>query len=394
MQEAISRSISVVLGTGSVNHNRREFIASNIDSFRTVLNHEYVYMDIRDAYHQLFDTSLKQYNDKQTRSDRKIKNYYEKIRTSKQEKPFKEIIIQIGNKDDMNAQSSNGQLAEKILNEYMQTFQTRNPNLYVYSAHLHMDEETPHLHIDFIPYITESKRGLDTRVSLKQALAKQGFKGNGRSDTEWNQWILSEKETLAKVMEKYHVKWKQLGTHEKHLSVLEYQKKMRSKEVNELNNQIQSLTSTKEELQDNINIIQEQMTIIKKEEQTFQQFTKEITDEDFWNIPEPPVLMNAKSYHKKIVIPFINGIKTAINKIIKKYLNLLNEVNKLKNSILPLKLKINDLNNQIDQLFDRNKHLEKTLQKIKKALGHEVFQQIIQEPNNRKETKHEKDYRR
>ena len=338
-------------------------------------------MDIRDAYHQLFDTSLKQYNDKQTRSDRKIKNYYEKIRTSKQEKPFKEIIIQIGNKDDMNAQSSNGQLAEKILNEYMQTFQTRNPNLYVYSAHLHMDEETPHLHIDFIPYITESKRGLDTRVSLKQALAKQGVKGNGRSDTEWNQWILSEKETLAKVMEKYQVKWKQLGTHDKHLSVLEYQKKMRSQEVNELNNQIQSLTSTKEELQDNINIIQEQMTIIKKEEQTFQQFTKEITDEDFWNIPEPPVLMNAKSYHKKIVIPFINGIKTAVNKMIKKYLNLLNQVNKLKNSILPLKLKINDLNNQIDQLFDRNKHLEKTLQKIKKTLGHEVFQQIIQEPN-------------
>ena len=104
--------------------------------------------------------------------------------------------------------------------------------------------------------------------------------------------------------------------------------------------------------------------------------------------------MNAKSYHKKIVIPFINGIKTAVNKMIKKYLNLLNQVNKLKNSILPLKLKINDLNNQIDQLFDRNKHLEKTLQKIKKTLGHEVFQQIIQEPNDRKKTKHEKDYRR
>ncbi|WP_317318094.1 plasmid recombination protein [Longibaculum muris] len=184
MNEIISRSISAMFGEGSVNHNRREFIASNVDSSRTVLNHEYTYMDIHDAYHQLFDEAVKRYNNDQKRPERRIKDYYEKIRTGKQEKTFYEVIIQIGNKDDMNAQSPNGQLAEKILDEYMQTFQTRNPNLFVYSAHLHMDEETPHLHIDFIPYITESKRGPDTRVSLKQALAKQGFTGGTRSNTE------------------------------------------------------------------------------------------------------------------------------------------------------------------------------------------------------------------
>lgn len=88
-----------------------------------------------------------------------------------------------------------------------------------------MDEETPHLHIDFIPFITNSKRGLDTRVSLKQALAQLGFKGGSRSNTEWNQWIASEKQELSKVMEKYNVHWLILGTHEKHLSVLNYEKK-------------------------------------------------------------------------------------------------------------------------------------------------------------------------
>ncbi|WP_154889380.1 hypothetical protein [Longibaculum muris] len=133
-----------------------------------------------------------------------------------------------------------------------------------------------------------------------------------------------------------------------------------------MNNEIQSLTSTKQELQDNITTIQNQMTIIKKEKQTFQQFTREITDDDFWNIPEPSTFMNAKSYHKKIVIPFINGIKTTINRMIKKYLNLLHEVDNLKTSVLPLKMKIRELNTQIDQLFDRNRHLEKTLQKYKK----------------------------
>ena len=73
------------------------------------------------------------------------------------------------------AGSENGNLARQVLDEYCQQFQKRNPNLYVFSAHLHMDEATPHLHIDFVPFTTGSKRGLDTRVSLKQALAKQGL---------------------------------------------------------------------------------------------------------------------------------------------------------------------------------------------------------------------------
>ena len=143
---------------------------------------------------ELFDEALKRYNDKQTRADRKIENYYEKIRSSKQEKPFHELILQIGDKENMSAESENGTLAREILDEYYRGFQERNPQLKVFSAHLHMDEATPHLHIDFVPFTTGSKRGLDTRVSLKQALAAQGFKGGSRGDTEWNQWVQSEKE--------------------------------------------------------------------------------------------------------------------------------------------------------------------------------------------------------
>ena len=124
-----------------------------------------------------------------------------KIRQGKQEKLFYEVIFQIGNKDDMNAKSEEGLLVKKILTEFMDEFQVRNPNLYVFSAHLHMDEETPHLHIDFVPYITGSKRGLDTRVSLKSALAAEGFTAGTRGATEWNQWIAAEKQALAMVME-------------------------------------------------------------------------------------------------------------------------------------------------------------------------------------------------
>ena len=159
------------------------------------------------------------------------------------------MIFQIGNKDDMNAKSEEGQIAKEILIDFMEDFQKRNPNLYVFSAHLHMDEETPHIHIDFVPFIRGSKRGLDTRVSLKGALSEQGFKGGTRGATEWNQWMEAEKQELSKVMERYGVQWKQLGTHNKHLSVLDFEKQERAKEVAELDKRIEKSETTLCEVQ-------------------------------------------------------------------------------------------------------------------------------------------------
>ena len=227
----MKRTISAEVGKGSVNHNSRKFRAENVDGSRTHLNIDYCNEHIQTVYHQLFDKALKRYNEKQTRADRRISNYYEKIRSGNQEKPFHEIILQIGNKEDMSATGEYSELARRILDEYYRRFQERNPNLRVFSAHLHMDEATPHIHIDFVPFTTGSKRGLDTRVSLKQALAAQGFKGGTRGATEWAQWVQSEKEQLAAVMERYDIQREQKGTHEKHLSVLDYKKQEREKEI-------------------------------------------------------------------------------------------------------------------------------------------------------------------
>nr|WP_076944442.1 plasmid recombination protein [Angelakisella massiliensis] len=131
-----------MVGQGSVNHNSRAFNAKNTDPERSHLNITYCHENIKTVFHELFDEALKRYNDKQTRADRKIEDYYEKIRSSKQEKPFHEIILQVGNKDDMSAESEDGQLAAAVLDEYMRGFQERNPQLRVFSAHLHMDEAT------------------------------------------------------------------------------------------------------------------------------------------------------------------------------------------------------------------------------------------------------------
>lgn len=241
-----------MVGKGSVNHNSRKFKAENVDGSRTHLNIDYCNEPIKKIYHELFDEALKRYNEKQTRADRRIENYYEKIRNSKQEKPFHELILQIGDKENMSVESENGQLARQVLDEYYRGFQERNPNLKVFSAHLHMDEATPHLHIDFVPFTTGSNRGLDTRVSLKQALAAQGFKGGTRGDTEWNQWVSAEKSALAFVMERHGIEWEHKGTHEKHLSVLDYKKQERTAELEQLGAKI-------EEKQAEFNVLSERV---------------------------------------------------------------------------------------------------------------------------------------
>ena len=305
----MQRTISAMVGKGSVDHNSRKFKAANVDGERTHLNIDYCNESIQKVYHSLFDDALREYNDRQTRSDRKIKNYYEKIRTSKQEKPFHELILQIGDKENMSAESENGALAQQILDEYYRGFQERNPQLKVFSAHLHMDEATPHLHIDFVPFTTGSKRGLKTRVSLKQALAAQGFKGGSRGDTEWNQWISTEKSALAFVMERYGVEWEHKGTHEKHLSVLDYKKEERAREVEELDSKI-------EEKQNEFEVISERV-------KNYDEGIKELSDlEDKletapeYTLPDPQGLMSAKTYKRKIVDPFIRKLKALIKTVL------------------------------------------------------------------------------
>lgn len=260
----MKRTISGELGKGSVNHNSRKFSAKNVDASRSHLNIDYCNERIQDVYHELFDDALKLYNEKQTREDRKIANYYEKIRAGNQEKPFHELILQVGNKDDMNATGEYAQLARQVLDEYYQDFQARNPNLRVFSAHLHMDEATPHIHIDFVPFTKGSKRGLDTRVSLKQALAAQGFTGGTRRATEWTQWVESEKKQLAIVMERHEIQWEQLGTHNEHLSVLDYKKQERAKEVQALDTTIAEKQTQVDEIEQTLQSVQQQTVDLDK----------------------------------------------------------------------------------------------------------------------------------
>ena len=295
----MKRTISAEVGKGSVNHNSRKFKAANVDPERTHLNIEYCNEPIKQVYHKLFDEALERYNEKQTRTDRRIENYYEKIRTGKQEKPFHELIIQIGNRDDTGSGTEIGEQAKAALDEYFQGFRERNPNLYVFSAHLHMDEATPHIHIDFVSFTTGSKRGLDTRVSLKQALAAQGFRGGTRGATEWNQWVLSEKKELAIAMFRHGFEWEQKGTHEEHLSVIDYKKQERTKELAAVE---EKLTDKSEEFK----VLAKRINNLEDGEQSYQDMEDKLAHDPEYQLPEPaePLVKRLKKLVKSLLVRY------------------------------------------------------------------------------------------
>lgn len=379
----MQRTISAMVDKGSVNHNSRKFRAENVDGSRTHLNIDYCNENIKDVYHELFDGALERYNAKQTRADRKIENYYEKIRNSKQEKPFHELILQIGDKENMSAESENGRLAIEILDKYFQGFQERNPNLKVFSAHLHADEATPHLHIDFVPFTTGSKRGLDTRVSLKQALAAQGFKGGTRGDTEWNQWVSAEKSALAFVMERHGIEWEHKGMHEKHLSVLDYKKQERKKEIMVLDNKLA-------EKQDEFRVMVDRIENFDNGERALQNLDESIMNEPEYQLSEPSVMMSARTYKAKFVEPLIARLKSLISTLFARYFKAVDSYHRLNITNANLYRANERLETANDKLTRENENLRaenKDYKLLRKVFVSKQIDDLVERAKSEKQSK-------
>lgn len=377
----MQRAISAMVGKGSVNHNSRKFKAENVNAGRSHLNIDYCNENIKKVYHELFDKALERYNVKQTRADRKIENYYEKICNSKQEKPFHELILQVGDKENMSAESENGQLARQVLDEYYRRFQDRNPNLYVFSAHLHMDEATPHLHIDFVPFTTGSKRGLDTRVSLKQALAAQGFKGGTRGDTEWSQWVQSEKEQLAMVMERHGIEWEHKGTHEKHLSVLDYKKQERTKEIEQLDTKLAEKT-------DEYKSISERVRTYDKAAETLKEMETALDTAPEYQLQEPQGLMTAKIYKSRIVEPLIKRLKALVKTVLVRYFQAIDDYHRLNITNANLYRENERLSKVNEKLAGENENLRaenKDYKLLRKVFGNKQIDSLLEQAKQSKQ---------
>ena len=361
-------------------HNLRDY-DNKRELITTIYGTNDIVEDVKQVYIDEFEESRIEFNNKQTRNDRKINNYYEKICNSKQEKPFHEIILQVGNKDDMSADSDEGRLAATVLDEYMRAFQERNPNLRVFSAHLHMDEATPHLHIDFVPFTTGSKRGLDTRVSLKQALAAQGFTGGTRGDTEWSQWVRSEKEQLSAVMERHGIEWEDKGTHDKHLSVLDYKKEQRAKEI-------AALETVKAEKESQVESQERRLKELAPAVKNMERLAADFSADPEEILPEAGTLESAKSYREKKAKPLLAKIVKVLRSLFRKYIDLKGKFDRLQGDYDRVREGNARLSDRLMEVKMENKKLRQIsadYTRVKRVFGPEQVQAAVEADKQREQ---------
>lgn len=278
----MGKTISFVKGKGSISHNNRDFIAENVDRDRTAWNVEYIKQPIREAYDQLFGGAIAEYNAKQKRKDRQVTDYLNDIKNSRNgEKQFYEIVVQIGKKDDTGVLDAEGNLsvdakaASEILDEYARSFQERNPNLYLFNAVLHMDEATPHLHLDYIPVAHGYKTKMHTRNSLTKALQEMGIvPATSQKDNETVHWQAREREYLTELCKEHEIEIEILGVDRDSYSIPEYKQAMREKENAEA--EIEILHSEKIEIEETLSQIGEQLENGKEEIQDQKEVLEEI----------------------------------------------------------------------------------------------------------------------
>ena len=379
------------------------FVKLNVDQDRVDLNIFYCDENIKDVYRQLFDEAVERYNVGK-RKDRQITNYYEKIRQGKQEKLFHEVIFQIGNCEDMAVGTPEGNLVVKVLDQYMQDFQQRNPNLRVFSCYLRQDEATLHLHIDFVPYVTGWKgKGMDTKVSLKQALKSQGFQGGTKHATEIDQWINHEKEILAEIAKQQGIEWKQKGTQEEHLDVYNFKKKERKKEVQELEQEKELAEKYAEETQKELENLAEQRAqlqpIIDKVSKELKECRKLIPE-----LPEAGALERASTYRDKKIAPLFNQMKGIIAGLAAQVQEINIEIEKWKEKYKREKQTCEAVKKDLSKAQQRNQYLQEEKEelldiserysRVVRVLGNNTVKEAIQkdiqremeiEEKNRKE---------
>ena len=267
-------STSFTLGKASVQHganlqhNNREFIAKNINKKKLSENVTYVKHDVKESYQQLFGKSIEEYNKKQKQPCRRINDYYEHIANGKREEAFYEVVVQFGDSKTAPCGSPNGELAKTMLDEYIKGFEKRNPNLHIFNAVLHMDEASPHLHINFIPFYTQGrKNGLQKGVSMKAALIEQGFNPKGIKENQLVAWEESERTEMEKLLHKHGFTREDKNAKYAHQTVEEYKKTQDEKKIIAALRNIKNV-SREEMSEGNIRLLKSKLNILENENET------------------------------------------------------------------------------------------------------------------------------
>lgn len=250
--------VSMPQGKGSQLHNRRDYekigkpIPDNIDRSKKAENIVLVDRDIREAYREIFGEVLEEYNSKQKRADRRIEDYCDHIKKSKNgEKLFYEDVVQWGSKDDFQIPETR-ERAKEALVQYVKGFEERNPNLKLIGAYIHMDEASPHLHLDYIPVAHGYSRGLETRNSLDKAMKQMGHipENESRKNNATKLWKESERAVFGQICRGIGLEVEQeRKSDRKNLTVDEY-KEARDEMIGEIEQEREAIVAEVEPLRE------------------------------------------------------------------------------------------------------------------------------------------------
>jgi hypothetical protein len=282
--------VSFSQNKGNLSHNERKFYTNNIDIDRSKDNLQFYSLSLEEAYKEYFGNAIDEYNRTQKRKDRlkSVDKYLFELRENEHkkgaEKPFYEIVVQIGDKNTCNILNNKEQAenAKNVLIEYVKGWQDRNPNLRVFNATIHMDETTPHLHLDYIPVATGYKQGLKVRNSLSKALECQGLgKGVGRNDNASIRWQKQEREVIKDLAINHGFEIEEKGVDRPHLSVSEY--KRASDDLNERierNLEALEISKTKVPFSDKVMIKESDLAALENLSKLGQQARNAATEHD------------------------------------------------------------------------------------------------------------------
>ena len=167
--------------------------------------------------------------------------------------------------------------------------------------------------------------------------------------------------------------WEKLGTHEPHLSVIDFKKKERAKEVIALEEQV--------------NKIESKLIELKKDEEYISLNVTTYYEDKEWEIPSPKPMMNARTYRERIVHPFVMKLKAVIKKVILDYLKLRRAYESLNKYVSQLKKEVKSVNNLFERaMYDNAKLAEKAenFDCVKKTIGDKKVSEILKEAKAQK----------
>ena len=358
-------SVSFTLGKASVphqaniEHNNREFVANNVSKERISENVTYIRQDIQEAYQQLFGKALEEYNSKQKQPCRRIKDYFRHISDSKREEAFYEIIVQFGDSKTAPCQSKTGEITKSMLDEYMKDFQKRNPNLHVFNAVLHMDEASPHLHVNFVPFYTkERKKGLSKGVSMKSALNEQGFTAKNFKENRLVAWEENERGIMEKILNEYGFSREDKNAKYEHKTVDEFKKSQDEKKIILALKESRKVSDEKISA-DKIRRLNEKLKLVEKENKNLEVQKNSPYKSFFYSSPEKQSFVQAKLDEKSI--PYReteNGFEAQECYV--------DEIRKIEKQFTPTGSVRDKIRNDIDRLLMQSSNIDELLEKLQK----------------------------